>query len=95
MVKESNKIRETVEKQNEQLETLGNELAEIKQKLTKQPRVYSGQTFVSGNGATALTSIRVPDGNYIVSEVIRIVEKNEYVENEELEVKVYNLHVQD
>lgn len=39
--------------------------------------------------------INVPIGNYIVSEVTKIVEKNEYVENEDREVKAYNLHVSD
>jgi hypothetical protein len=42
---------------------------------------------------SALTAITIPDGNYIVSEVFRIVEKNEYVENEDMEVHAYNLHV--
>ena len=30
-----------------------------------------------------------------MSEVLRIVEKNEYVENNEMEVHAYNLHVSD
>lgn len=37
----------------------------------------------------------VPDGNYIVSAVYKIVEKNEYVENEDREVEAYNLHIAD
>lgn len=64
-------------------------------KTSKEPRVFKGQTFVAGNGSSALTSINVPDGNYIVSEVIKIIDKNEYVENEEMEVHAYNLHVSD
>ena len=30
-----------------------------------------------------------------MSEVIRIIEKNEYVENEDMEVHAYNLHISD
>jgi hypothetical protein len=40
-----------------------------------------------------LTAINIPNGNYIVSEVTKIVEKNEYVENEDREINAYNLHV--
>lgn len=40
-----------------------------------------------------MTAINIPNGNYIVSEVVKIVEKNEYVENEDREINAYNLHV--
>jgi hypothetical protein len=70
-------------------------VTKIWQKITKEPRVFSGQSFVSWNWISALTWLKVPDGNYIVSEVLRIVEKNEYVENEDMEVHAYNLHVSD
>lgn len=95
LVKEANKIKEQVENHNEQLTTLKEILSEIKKKITKEPRVFSGQTFLSWNWSSALSVINVPDGNYIVSEVCKIVEKNEYVENEDMEVKAYNLHVSD
>ena len=47
LLKESNKIKEQVDNQNEQLATIKEILSEIKKKVTKEPRVFSGQTFVS------------------------------------------------
>ena len=47
LVKEANKIKEQVENQNEQLATIKEVLNEIKKKVTKEPRVFSGQTFIS------------------------------------------------
>ena len=95
LVKEANKIKEQVENQNEQLATLKEILNEIKKKVTKEPRVFSGQTFISWNWYSVLTTAHVPDGNYILSSVTKIVEKNEYVENEDVEVGAYNLHIVD
>lgn len=40
-----------------------------------------------------MTALKIPNGDYIVSEVLKIVEKNEYVENEDREIHAYNLHV--
>lgn len=93
LLKEAKNDRDTWNNANEVVKAIEETIAKLEQKTSKEPRVFSGQTFVSWNGASALTAINVPDGNYIVSEVFRIVEKNEYVENEDMEVHAYNLHV--
>ena len=95
LLKEAKKDRDTIDKLNEQLETVKELLHNVALKTTKEPRVFNGQTFVSWNWISALTWLKVPDGDYIVSEVLRIVEKNEYVENNDMEVHAYNLHVSD
>jgi hypothetical protein len=95
ILKESDKLKERVEIQDGRIHDLEQIVTKIWQKITKEPRVFSGQSFVSWNWISALTWLKVPDGNYIVSEVLRIVEKNEYVENEDMEVHAYNLHVSD
>lgn len=95
LLKETKNDRDTIDKLNEQLETVKELLHNVALKTTKEPRVFNGQTFVSWNWISALTWLKVPDGNYIVSEVLRIVEKNEYVENNDMEVHAYNLHVSD
>jgi len=95
ILKESDKLKNTVKSHNEQLSHYEETIEEIQKKITKEPRVFSGQSFVSWNWISALTWLKVPDGNYIVSEVLRIVEKNEYVENNDMEVHAYNLHVSD
>lgn len=95
LLKEAKKDRDTIDKLNEQLETVKELLHNVALKTTKEPRVFSGQTFVSWNWISALTWLKVPDGDYIVSEVLRIIEKNEYVENDDMEIHAYNLHVSD
>lgn len=95
LLKETEWIRNTVSSHNEQLSHHEETIEEIQKKTSKEPRVFSGQSFVSWNWISALTWLKVPDGNYIVSEVLRIVEKNEYVENNDMEVHAYNLHVSD
>ena len=95
VLKETEWIKDTLKSHNEQLSHHGEQIEKIQKKITKEPRVYSGQSFISWNWISALTWLKVPDGNYIVSEVLRIVEKNEYVENEDMEVHAYNLHVSD
>lgn len=95
VVQEANRLKEKVEIQDWRIHDLENIVTKIWQKITKEPRVFNGQTFVSWNWISALTWLKVPNGNYIVSEVLRIVEKNEYVENEDMEVHAYNLHVSD
>lgn len=42
-----------------------------------------------------LTTAHVPNGNYILSSVTRIVESNEYVENEKIEINAYSMHISD
>lgn len=95
ILKEAKNDREMINRLSEQLEATENKIQKIEQKITKEPRVFSWQTFVSWNWISALAWLKVPDGDYIVSEVLKIVEKNEYVENEEMEVHAYNLHVTD
>lgn len=95
ILKESNKLKEKVEIQDGRIHDLEKIVTKIWEKIAKEPRVFNGQTFVSWNWISALTWLKVPDGNYIVSEVLRIVEKNEYVENNDMEVHAYNLHVSD
>lgn len=95
ILQEANKLKETVKTQSEQLEATKEIMNEIKQKITKEPRVFSGQTFVSWNWYSVLTTANVPNGNYILSTYTKIIESNEYVENEEVEVGAYNLHVSD
>lgn len=95
ILKEVEWIRAIMFSHNEQLDAMKDILNEIKQKVTKEPRVFSGQTFVSWNWLSALTALKVPDGNYIVNRATKIVEKNEYVENEDIEVGWFNVHVQD
>ena len=95
LLKEAKNDREMINNLNEQLTTLKETLNEIKQKVTKEPRVFNGQTFISWNWYSVLTTAHVPNGNYILSSVTKIVEKNEYVENEDVEVGAYNLHVAD
>lgn len=95
VLKEVKELREAYDKLNEQVKALQYKYIDLEQKTSKEPRVFSGQSFVSWNWISALTWLKVPNGNYIVSEVLRIVEKNEYVENEDMEVHAYNLHVSD
>ena len=95
ILKESDKLKERVKIQDGRIHDLEQIVTKIWQKITKEPRVFSGQSFVSWNWISALTWLKVPNGNYIVSEVLRIVEKNEYVENNDMEVHAYNLHVSD
>ena len=95
LLQEANKLREKVEMQNGQIVDHEELINKLQQKTSKEPRVFRGQTFVSWNWISALTWLKVPDGDYIVSEVLKIVEKNEYVENEDMEVHAYNLHVSD
>lgn len=95
ILKESDKLKEKVEIQDGRIHDLEKIVTKIWQKTSKEPRVFSGQTFVSWNWISALTWLKVPNGDYIVSEVLRIIEKNEYVENNEMEVHAYNLHVSD
>lgn len=95
LLKEAKNDRDTLNNLNEQLEAVKESTHKLTLKTTKEPRVFSGQTFVSWNWISALTWLKVPNGDYIVSEVLRIVEKNEYVENNEMEVHAYNLHVSD
>lgn len=47
LLQEAKKDRETINNMNEQLTTLKEILNEIKQKVTKEPRVFNGQTFIS------------------------------------------------
>ena len=95
ILKEIEWIRAMMLSHGEQLDHYADSIYEIKQKLSKEPRVFSGQTFVSWNWISALTVLKVPDGNYIVNRATKIVEKNEYVENEDVEVGAFNVHVQD
>ena len=95
LLQEANKLREKVEMQNGRIVDHEELINKLQQKTSKEPRVFRGQTFVSWNWISALTWLKVPDGDYIVSEVLKIVEKNEYVENEDMEVHAYNLHVSD
>ena len=88
-------IRAIMMSHNEQLDYHTDEIDEIEKKITKEPRVLSGQTFVSWNWTTALTAVKVENGNYIVSAYTKIVEKNEYVENEDVEIWAYNIHISD
>jgi predicted nucleic acid-binding Zn-ribbon protein len=47
LLKESDKLKETVKSHNEQLSHHEETIEEIQKKITKEPRVFSGQTFVS------------------------------------------------
>lgn len=95
LLKEAKNDRDTWDNTNEVVKAIEETITKLEQKTTKEPRVFNGQTFVSWNWISALTWLKVPNGDYIVSEVLRIVEKNEYVENNEMEVHAYNLHVSD
>ena len=95
LLQEAKNDRDAIDKLNEQLEAVKELLHNVALKITKEPRVFNGQSFISWNWISALTALTVPNGNYIVSEVLKIVEKNEYVENEDMEVHAYNLHVTD
>lgn len=88
-------VKKMIESHDKLLEGVEKLINEIKQKITKEPRVFSGQTFVSWNWLSALTALKVPDGNYIVNRATKIVEKNEYVTNDDVEVGAFNVHVQD
>ena len=95
VLQETKELKTTVENQNEQLATLKEILAKIKEKISRESRVYSGQTFISWNWTSALTALKLQDWNYIALWTTKIVEKNEYVENEDVEVGGYNIHVTD
>lgn len=95
LLQEAKRDRETIEKMSEQLKAMEDKQAKIQEKIAKEPRVLKGQTFLSWNWYSVLTTANVPNGNYILSTYTKIIESNEYVENEEVEVGAYNLHVSD
>lgn len=86
-------LREALEVLSGTITHQAEQITKLEERAKKEPRVFSWQTFISWNGASGLTAINIPNGNYIVSEVTKIVEKNEYVENEDREINAYNLHV--
>ena len=91
----SEMLREESNKHSEQIINLENKVNELEIKATKQPMVYNGQSFVSWNWLSALTTIQTYDGDYSMIWMTKIVEKNEYVENEDVEMGAINIHVQD
>ena len=87
--------KRTVTTLNEQLSHQAKQINELQQKATKQPTVYSWQTFVSWIWNSALADIQTYDWDYCVIRTTKIVEKNEFVSNEDVEVGAVNIHVQD
>ena len=47
VLQETKELRETIDKLNEQVKALQCKHIDLEQKVTKEPRVFSGQTFVS------------------------------------------------
>ena len=87
--------KRTVIALNEQLSHQAKQINELSQKATKQTTVYSWQTFVSWIWNSALADIQTYDWDYCVIRTTKIVEKNEFVSNEDVEVGAVNIHVQD
>lgn len=54
----------------------------IEKKITKQPRVFSDKTFISGRERSGLSVIEIPSGDYLVISKYVIGEHNEFVTNE-------------
>lgn len=95
VVQEANKIREKVEIMNGRIVDHEELINKLQKKVSKETRIFSGQTFISWNWNTALTTIQIPNGNYAVMYTYKILESNEYVENQEMEIGWYILHVND
>lgn len=95
ILQKANELKWELEMHGRQIDSLAKIINEMGQKLQKEPRVFSGQTFVSWNGLSALANIRVPNGNYVVQWATKVVEKNEFVQNEDVEVGWFNYHVSE
>lgn len=77
-----------------QLEDTEGNVTEIKQKLTKQPKVIHDTTFLSWIWQSYLGVIDIPDGEYLLIRQTHITEKNEFVANED-ELIFDRIHVND
>ena len=95
VLQKANELKKDIEMAWRQIDSLAKIVEKIGQTAYRQTRAFNGQTFVSGNWTSALTAIKVPDGNYVVQWATKIVEKNEFVQNEDVEVGAFNLHVTD
>lgn len=79
--------------QDELIQT-DDDVREIKQKLTKQPKVIHNTTFLSWIWQSYLGVIDIPDGEYLLIRQTHITEKNEFVANED-ELIFDRIHVND
>ena len=82
-IQEYEVLLKRVETLTAQLEDTQENVTEIKQKLTKQPKVIHDTTFLSWIWQSYLSMIDIPDGEYLVIRQTKITEKNEFVANED------------
>ena len=88
------RLSDDIEELEGQIHDNKDSIKKIEQKLTKEPKVFNDTAFVSWHGLSYIGMYDIPDWEYILVTNVKIVEKNEYVANED-EFKIERIHVNE